>query len=294
MSDIGTLISRKQITCWGKIHLHDPFLASLGRTCRVSTLHDTPANQRLFSPCSEADVLSINGSCIGGAFNPIPELCTGDSLLTIVFLSSNHVPFIQRTTDDWYTATTLGERLVLGGYNGTLQTYLQNEAASPLACLQREQICDPSLPEGHRCTPLGSFADLQANVEALVKDQDQLNRISWTYDVLTSPSQLLADVIAKLHSSALLARYSMSANLQGPLPDNQWQLEVQFWFATIMAQVQQAFIRAAMGPSSPDLDVFSTPPESDASKELCRNQVRRDSPCQPQLLQYVSNEYHRK
>lgn len=203
---------------------------------------------------------------------PIPELFNGDADTTILFLSSNGLPFLQRTTDDWYRATIPARQLSLNGWNGTIQSYYQDEPASPMACLERQQLCITVKGQGRVCTPLVTAMDIPQNTEAILQDREQLNRVIWFYNVLTSPSVHLAEVISNLHTGGLLARNSMSSNAQGFLPDNQWQLEVQHWFATIMAGIQQSFVRTAIGPT-PDLVPFATGPQSEQSKAMCNSQV---------------------
>lgn len=204
---------------------------------------------------------------------PIPELFVGDADTTILFLSSNGLPFLQRTADDWYRATTPAMQLPLPGYNDTIQSYYQDEPASPMACLEREQLCITVKGKGRVCTPLVAVSDIPENAEAILQDREQLNRVIWFFNVLTSPSELLGDVINNLHTGGLLARYSMATNTQGFLPDNQWQLEVQHWFATILAGIQQSFVRTAIGPT-PELVPFATRPQSEQSKAMCNSQVR--------------------
>lgn len=203
---------------------------------------------------------------------PIPDLSVGDADIILLFLSSNGLPFLQRTTDDWYRATIPARQLMLRGWNGTIQSYHQDEPASPMACLEREQLCIAVTGQGRVCTPLGAAGNIPEKTEAILQDREQLNRVIWFYNVHTSPSQLLADVINSLHTGGLLARYSMSVNAQGILPDNQWQLEVRHWFATIMAGIQQSFVRTAVGPT-PDLIPFATGPQSEQSKAMCNSQV---------------------
>ncbi|KAI1497320.1 hypothetical protein F5X99DRAFT_423614 [Biscogniauxia marginata] len=214
----------------------------------------------------------MNGSIHPRApFRPIKQLWRPDGDLNVVFLSSNGMPFLQRTLDEWYRATVPGPNITMDRYHSGLQSYTQDEAASPLACVEQQQLCFFESNGTQVCTPLGPINDIPQHTEALVGDRARLNYFIWMFNVLTSPSNGIGDLVSTLGGSLLLARSTMSSNAQGILADNQWQLEVQHWFATHLANAQQAFVRAAIGPS-PELREFSTGPASAESHDMCRNQ----------------------
>lgn len=61
------------------------------------------------------------------------------------------------------------------------------------------------------------------------------------------------DTLGLLGTQALRARDSLNGPLLGPLPDNQWQLEVQHWHATSMAYMQATFLQPILGLKNPDM-----------------------------------------
>ena len=51
--------------------------------------------------------------------------------------------------------------------------------------------------------------------------------------------------------SALTARDTLLDGNQGPLPSDQWMLEVEHWHDISMAQLQRVAVELATGPSDP-------------------------------------------
>lgn len=75
-------------------------------------------------------------------------------------------------------------------------------------------------------------------------------------------------------------------NLQGALPANQWQLDVEYWHNIALAALQGLRVDSAAGPgNSGMLKYFWNKPHNDDEKYLCRNQVRTYSPSM--LLRYL-------
>ncbi|KAM7218680.1 hypothetical protein V8F06_005999 [Rhypophila decipiens] len=229
----------------------------------------------------------IDGTLAPIGFTPIPELSSAypQSDITILFLSSNSMPYMRRTTDEWYQATTPFRTLTHRNYNTTsATTYLQDEPASPLGCMEQRQFCTHrrKAPDGVSpfCTPLVGLRGIPGNAEALVEGDPapgELNYFKWFYNVWITPQDTLNHAISFLHATALQSRFSISRNTQGPLPDNQWQMEVQHMFSTLLAGVQQAFVHAANVPQAPGLDEFLVPPASEQSTYLCQNQKIRSN-----------------
>ena len=222
----------------------------------------------------------INGTRAPVGFYPISGLTDAipEADVTVLFLSSNGMPFIKSTTDDWYSATTEFRNMSLPPYyNQSAQAYLQDEPASPLGCVEQRQFCSPRNQgeDGQPlCTPLTGIWEIPYVTEPIVKSPDgELNHFKWFHNVATSPQDTINHLVSFLHATILQSRLSVSRNAQGPLPDNQWQIEVQHMFSTLLASVQQSFVHAAAVPNVPGLDEFIIPPMSDESDRMCINQV---------------------
>ncbi|KAL1617650.1 hypothetical protein SLS54_007654 [Diplodia seriata] len=72
--------------------------------------------------------------------------------------------------------------------------------------------------------------------------------------------------------SALLARRSLYTGNQGPLPDNQWQLEVEHWHLASLAILQRQVVEAANGPFDQEVIPLLDRPQHDDERKVCRNQ----------------------
>jgi hypothetical protein len=69
---------------------------------------------------------------------PIPELLVTDGDVIVLFLSSNDIGFLNKTTDPWYSAQTLLQD------NASIPCYTHDDAVRALGCTQRLQFCNPT------------------------------------------------------------------------------------------------------------------------------------------------------
>ena len=76
-------------------------------------------------------------------------------------------------------------------------------------------------------------------------------------------------------SASLRARFLLVSGFSGPLPDNQWQLDVEGWHHSTLAAMQGSAVDAATGPASPAMSEFWVPPDNDQARQLCHSQVRK-------------------
>jgi hypothetical protein len=221
---------------------------------------------------------AYNGSLFlqESSFQPIPELERYDADVFLFFLVPNGVLFASPTNDPWYRATT-----PVGDVTGTIsvtssetmEAYYSDEPASPLACMEQEQFCNPNLPEDSRCTLLSGTFDVGSAASNLFQGNASSNRFFWAYKAGFASSILLNWVVGILGSQALTARDSLSCGMQGSLPDNQWQLEVQHWHETSLASLQAFFINTATGPNDQQVLQWFQGPNNTEEYTLCKNQV---------------------
>lgn len=218
-----------------------------------------------------------NGSLASqSVFNPIPNLVRTDSDVLLFFLSAGSIFFTSPASDDWYRGTKLvdvarrAEASNDTSENPTIDIYAQDEPASPMACVSQEQYCNPNLPEGSRCGPLSSRLDSwYSSYPALFPEQAMQDRVKWFWDATLT----VDNAVAYLGSQSLTSRNSLSGGAQGPLPDNQWHLDVQNWFETRLAYMQAYFVDLATGPSDISLQQYVVKPNSTGEQSICRNQV---------------------
>ena len=103
-----------------------------------------------------------------------------------------------------------------------------------------------------------------------VEDENEADRMQWA----TTGFCDMGVVINYLMSSSLTSRQRLNAGQQGPLPDNQWQLEVENWYNIGLASLQ-SIADYAVGPGDADvMKHFWASPNSQVEEMLCKNQVR--------------------
>ncbi|KAF2447452.1 hypothetical protein P171DRAFT_330563, partial [Karstenula rhodostoma CBS 690.94] len=197
----------------------------------------------------------INGSLSPNrAFTPIPPLSRPDADVSLFFLSSNQVISPVAINDPWYAAhqQVPGLRLNFTGWgNLTLGGYSSDEPASVLACAKQYQLCYPDKSGNpSHCSRLGGKQELNWLLTSLPQEEARLNRTRWS-------------IMAALTGNELDAF--------GPLPDNQWQLDVEHWHAATLVAMQGSAVDAASGPSDPAMRRFWAAPENELERAVCSN-----------------------
>lgn len=212
------------------------------------------------------------------SFSPIPELERPDGDLFLIFLVNSGVLYAFQNEDGLFYATKEVGHITTGfgdpSENGTTPVYMPTLPAAALGCIQQQQFCNPNLPEGQRCTPLAGFDESLIAVKAMFSsDADSWVRFHWMAAVAQRFDTTVADIVAFLGAGALRARDTLSVGIQGQLPDNQWQLEVQFWHYVCLATFQAYFTLAPNRLDNPKLEELSYTPNSTVENALCNNQV---------------------
>lgn len=218
-------------------------------------------------------------------FLPIPQLSVSDADLMLVFLSAGGVLFFNHTDDPWYRGIIPSTTLYYKGDH--LQLYAPDEAASPMGCLQRFQYCNSNM----KCGSLASNTDAQTSASSLFHltpgefssgllsshgSDGTPSRFEMFLAVLSS-SGGIPDLITSLGSSSLLSSQHFGQGVMGPLPNNQWQLDVIHWFAIRMASLQAASVNTARGLTDEALLPYVSGPSDEHQWTMCNNQVRNDS-----------------
>ncbi|KAL0253245.1 hypothetical protein SLS55_010217 [Diplodia seriata] len=176
---------------------------------------------------------------------------------------------LAKMDDPWYSAHTDFVEVFMTGLDGKMTMYRADEPASVLACVSQYQICNPNQPANRQCTALGSIEDIESGLKSLHFNDRQGKVIEWFGSLL---SFSIYTLIGDLGSSVLTSRYSLSGGLQAPIPNNQWQLEVEHWFTIWLANLQQLFVSYATGPSDPEVMRWVRTPKDDTERNICRNQ----------------------
>ncbi|KAF2090371.1 hypothetical protein K490DRAFT_35524 [Saccharata proteae CBS 121410] len=207
-------------------------------------------------------------------FEPIPQLQRDDADTLLFLLSPNDVLFLAKVDDPWYSAHQSYNATISGGIAGSEPAWYRDKPVSILGCTTQYQYCNPNVAEATGCTPLtGIFAAKNITNDAgfwgTELQRTAVHNFGYNNWYL---SGAINTVVYNLGISALSARATMGGGLQSPLPDNQWQLEVQHWYQILMANLQRMMIEAAVGPADAKLDVWMVKPSTREGRTLCASQ----------------------
>lgn len=92
------------------------------------------------------------------------------------------------------------------------------------------------------------------------------------YNILTRVSDLNV-IVSVAGIASLKSRDTLSTGLQGSLPNNQWQLEVENWYGATLADLQRFTVEYATGPIDPALLPILQRPQTESERQLCHSVV---------------------
>lgn len=223
----------------------------------------------------------------GSDFSPISELSRDDGDLTIAFLVGNGVQYMERVADPWYRGTVPNGKwqFVQSPVSTAPVVYRPEEAASPLGCLQQYQICN--VDENH-CGPLKGWGDylfqsasvFNVSEEAVenaefVENNPLGQRLIWFATIVAYVGHMaILKALGALGAYSLSSQSSMTGGIMGSLAENQWQFDVERWWATGLASLQAAMVDVAVGPTEAALQPYTIPaPTSYIQHSFCNSQV---------------------
>jgi hypothetical protein len=210
------------------------------------------------------------------AWLPVPALNVSNADISAHFLAQNSVQYLAPVLDPWLSANQL--------YNDSkpgleLILYGPDAFVSVMVCMDQYQICNPG-SSPYDCTIVGSQKDLRKGFLQLGLNPYQLataRRLALALEWTSTYQAVLS-----LSGTALPARDRLVDLIGTGLPPNQWQLEVQGWFETLLAKLQSYVVEYAaniadLGPTG---SVLAPPPDSDpetqAALDQCSNQRIRN------------------
>lgn len=217
-------------------------------------------------------------------FIPIPQLMAPDADLFMVYLLSDGVIYFDKTNDPWYRGIVQLDNAITSSEGGDRNVYLSDEAASPMGCAVRHQFCNYN----KTCGSLGSFADALSSVANLfhfpleyvysygtepIEGWDATRSRFEVFHASLSSSASLEDLLRGLGPFSLLSLDHMFQGIMWPLPDNQWQLDVIYWFEMILASIQASYVNAALGPTDDALMPYFLRPGNEHQWQMCKSQV---------------------
>ncbi|KAI0448075.1 hypothetical protein F4803DRAFT_567680 [Xylaria telfairii] len=241
--------------------------------------------------------LRANGTSSGGEFVAEQDLQRNDADTYIIFLSGNGVISSAPLDDPWYRFDTLSNFTIESVESiGQSFAYQPSEAASPLGCAYQAQICKGNVASNNSCGPLASYSDawvgaaplFGVDMEAIYNlETDQLiktyaadedaSRFVWLLRMITNSQTDVTDIITKIGSQSLESSKSLVSSVQGPLPDNQWMLDVTYWWNITLAVLQATFIDTASGSTTLERARLQINATNSGQISICQNQKIRSA-----------------
>ncbi|KAF2654687.1 hypothetical protein K491DRAFT_631528 [Lophiostoma macrostomum CBS 122681] len=203
-------------------------------------------------------------------FTPIQELHRDDADVMLFFLSAPDISFLNVTDDPWFSAHREGRPIASDYHDGTQRTYLTDEPAAVLGCTMQLQFCNANLPEGSRCSTLTGGFDDRVDITEIYQTPSQKTMFRWAADVFQLGFFSISGIVDNMGVAALTARQGLNTNRQGPLPSNQWQLEVEQWVGASLASIQGTFVEMGNGPT-PTYQQFRKAPNETEQETICKS-----------------------
>ncbi|TVY39346.1 hypothetical protein LSUB1_G002876, partial [Lachnellula subtilissima] len=205
-------------------------------------------------------------------WTPISDFNRTDADSTMFFLSTNGVDNMDPVTDPLFAATRAVNKTLNSGAVAT--RYISTAYTSAMGCIEQFQICNPS-KSPPLCTPLVKWGDLGDYVEKIGLNDLQYSTAT-TMFVASLQSKLWAAVNGRDGSSLKAQSTVLSLTQVAALPPNQWQLELDGWFATSLAVLQQQIVEIATGPTNFNNYSVIDAPSDKYDREICTRQMVRN------------------
>lgn len=219
-------------------------------------------------PASRPRQLTLHSPTSGmsapGGFMPIPEIARSDAEVTLFFLVQNLLAYTGPVDDLFFAAHTQPTTYKLPFSNDTYTLYYNDKLVSVMGCIDQHQICKPGSGEGPNCSALSSAENLWSEVAKLELNQVQQDT-AYVIQLEILGGEML-NSIAGRGAVALKAQGTVFNNINVPLPDNQWTLEVGGWFSIALARLQHAIVEYSTGPAHTDSEKY----QRDTSSSLVR------------------------
>ncbi|KAL9620580.1 MAG: hypothetical protein Q9160_004941 [Pyrenula sp. 1 TL-2023] len=201
-------------------------------------------------------------------FTPIPDLRRNDAITTIVFLMANSIDFIRQVDDPFFAAHTPSVDTTLAQGPEGMRMYYFDEPVHVLGCARQDQFCFNET----NCTPLTAWTPAVDAVSNMTMTDNQRESLGTWVEMIGNLGINIANIIGSFGAGSLIAHNTFIGGIQGPLPANQWQREVEHWQATVMTLLQRIVVEHAAGPSDTSVKKYIEKPSTKEAKHLCSNQ----------------------
>ncbi|KAI9668603.1 MAG: hypothetical protein M1831_001042 [Alyxoria varia] len=204
------------------------------------------------------------------SWTPIAALNRTDADVQLVLIGFNSMQYLQRCEDPVFKATTF---IPTGEMEGEpIGFWSPNFFMSAIACAESHDFCNPN---NDKCTGFGgAYQSAIAGFQlGLNKQQERiLYRLSSSMALGS-----LSPILTGRGGEALVAQetsHGINGLQQAPLPDDQWEIEVQSWFKGSMAYLQQE-VQQYPRRSAPTQ--FTTVHNDQWTQNMCHNQLTLDT-----------------
>lgn len=192
--------------------------------------------------------------------------------MSLLFLSANDITYTAEINDDWYSAHWSPgpphDILNFDGGDQFVKYYMADEAASVLGCKFQYQACRTTAAYPRDCSRYGGAYDLADGYLTPTKGHKVF---SWVWNYAT----VINDIISSLSISSLTSRFNLFDGVQGRLPDDQWQIDVENWHNIGLMALQGNMVLQGAGPGDTGIQQnFWRGPKTETERYFCRNQVR--------------------
>ena len=213
-----------------------------------------------------------------GSFLPIPELSRPNADILLAFLSFDKA-YEAPVNDPWFSAHQKSMIFQSGDNEINSTIYTRDLPITTIGCTEQHQVCTgrTSNSTPGRCTPLMGSYQIQTDSAGVISlnftDRQNSTYVRVFQAVLDSTMEnYLSRLIQR--DMPLLARRNVILVVSSDLPDNQWQLETEYWHSIAMAHLQRDVVNYGTGQMSPDTS-FIAVANTTADKWLCENLVVR-------------------
>ncbi|KAJ9654806.1 hypothetical protein H2201_008940 [Coniosporium apollinis] len=207
------------------------------------------------------------------SFVPITELSRTDADVTVLLLNS-HAAYTGKVVDPWFEAT-----LPIGGHQ-LKEAWVSNLTLTGIGCTEQYQFCNFD-----QCTPLnglyGSYPFMAPPDLDFSPIQQATHRLLGP-NIAATP---MVNYVGFLRDEILLANtlaYGSFLGISSPVPDTQWQTEMENIYNITMTGLQKNVVAHAASPNvqvrpGVDLNSFIIPETDPLGLRICASQKFRTS-----------------
>lgn len=177
----------------------------------------------------------------------IPELMQSHDMVSIVFLDSSGIVYLNEPHDPWFSATTLAKN---GSVVATESSgYVADSDSGVLGCAMRRIMCNPLLPGETGCVNL--FAESKTAIEELKRAWPNPRDQHIIYPFMVAQASSGIDGAPETWYSipgvpSLLSQNTLLGSIQfAHLPNDRWQLEREHLYRASLAVLQAAVVQYA-------------------------------------------------